>query len=371
MASEYLKPMLDVGSPRVLNCNVLTRRLLAKDSAAETFFRNKPLNNLVLIKDTIDEASISGRSSIGTKLYFPFNENDIYEGGRTIFAHDKHLERSLIDNFGEGALIKDALDQDFRILSILDGLPSLDPFLLKDVFRNEGISMNEAYFEVSKEFWQEIEIYILQKFEPLIKAAFPDAMSSNDRARKLIEKIWEARDLDVLQPLIIAFRLPKGEELKIFSAWKGVNFYSYQFQRIRPMLIELMTWIKETKMPFATLSAAERTEMKSMLELIKTQLAAEWKLTEGILQDYQDGYDKMFKLKTSSTEFLSFLKNSNKAYWDLGNCLGKSGHATYCWDVMTKRFPDRLLPRDQLLEVIKLLAKIYKTTPKLASGMSW
>ena len=49
MANEYLKPMLDVGSPRVLNCNVMTRRILAKDPAAQTFFRCKPLNNLVIV----------------------------------------------------------------------------------------------------------------------------------------------------------------------------------------------------------------------------------------------------------------------------------------------------------------------------------
>jgi hypothetical protein len=29
MAKEYYKPMLDVGSPRVFNCNVITRRILA------------------------------------------------------------------------------------------------------------------------------------------------------------------------------------------------------------------------------------------------------------------------------------------------------------------------------------------------------
>src|ERR1700733_3900813 len=103
MATEYNKPMLDVGSPRVFNCNVLTRRILAKDPTVAPFFRNKRLNNLILIKDTIPENDRRNRkSAIGTKLYFPFNENEIYEGGRTIFAHDKHLEQALIEAFGQG-----------------------------------------------------------------------------------------------------------------------------------------------------------------------------------------------------------------------------------------------------------------------------
>ena len=85
-ANQYLKPMLDVGSPRVFNCNELTGRILAKDENAPRFFRNKQLNGVVLIKDTVPEADrrINARP-IGTKLYFPFNEGNIYEGGRTIF----------------------------------------------------------------------------------------------------------------------------------------------------------------------------------------------------------------------------------------------------------------------------------------------
>ena len=157
MANEYLKPMLDVGSPRVLNCNVMTRRILAKDPTAQTFFRCKPLNNLVLIKDSDSQSRVAA-SSIGTKLYLPFNENDIYEGGRTIFVHDPNVENALIDSFGQGALPKAMLSEDMRIMRILDKLPSLDPFLLKDVFINEKIEMNPAYFEVDKALWDKIEL---------------------------------------------------------------------------------------------------------------------------------------------------------------------------------------------------------------------
>ena len=37
MATKYLKPMLDAGSPRVFNCNEITRKILAKDAAARPF----------------------------------------------------------------------------------------------------------------------------------------------------------------------------------------------------------------------------------------------------------------------------------------------------------------------------------------------
>jgi len=364
--------MLDVGSPRVFNCNAITRRILAEDPTIAPFFRNKPLNNLVLIKDTIPpDTRRTAPSAIGTKLYFPFNENDVYEGGRTIFVHDKHLEAALIESFGQGAFTKEGLAEDLRVLSILDKLPSLDPFLLKDVFLNNGITVNEAYFEVGKEIWNQIETFILQRFEPVVTAAFPDAKASDEKARKLIEKIWEARDLEALKPLIDAFRLPSEEALEIFSAWKGINFYSFQYERAKPLFIDMLTWLKNLKLPVGAVSAQERDELKAALELVRTQLRSEWQKVDAILRDYQESYDKMFKQKVSSVEFVNFLKNSSKTYWELGNSLGKTGHASYCWDVMSKRFPGRKVPWEQLRDMIMLLAKILQPEKKAATSVSW
>ncbi len=368
MAKEYLKPMLDVGSPRVLNCNIITRKILAEHPDAQLFFKCRPLNNLVLIKDTDPQ---SRGAAIGTKLYFPFNENDIYEGGRTIFVHNKYLEQGLIDHFGEGDLPPASLDQDMRVLRILDKLPSLDPFLLKDVFINEKIDMNPAYFEVEKILWDKIESYILKGFEPLAKAAFPDALSSDEVARKLIEKIWEGRDLEALHPLILAFRLSEGKELETFAAWKGINFYGFEYERGLPKMKELAKWLAELQVPVAAGSVQERNEIKAMIDTIISRLKGEKQAAEDVLKEYQNSYDKMFKFQTGSADFLKFLQNSSKHYWTIGNSLGKIGHATYCWDSTADRYPDRRIPWEQTSGLVVLLSKIFSADGKMATAAAW
>jgi len=372
MAAIYLRPMLDAGSPRVFNVNEMTRRILAKDPAAPLFFRNKPLNAVVLIKDAVpaSERRGGGRQT-GTKLYFPFNELDIYEGGRSIFIHDSNLRRAITDKFGEGTVSDEERNEDMRILSVLDKLPSLDPFLMKDVFHREGIAINDAYFEVSPEAWNEIEAFILQRFEHLVKAAFPDALPSDDRGRRLIEKMWEASDLAALKPMVEAFRLPQGEALEIFSAWKGIIFYSFQYERLNGQFIALFKWLKEIKVPFGVKTPAEREEFLGLLELVKSQLRSEWQMIESILREYQDGYDKAFKHKVSLTEFLAFLRKSNKAYWILGNSLGKAGQANYCWKAMTSRFPERKLPWAPLQDVIRVLAHTFPSEKTPAASAAW
>ena len=373
MSTEYLKPMLDVGSPRVFNCNVITRQILAQEPEAAGFFRCKPLNKLVLIKDAVPESEATEAvSSIGTKIYFPFNENDIYEGGRTIFSHDKHVERAFADNFGEGALKSGDFAADLRMIRLLERLPSLDPFLMKDALRNDGHEINPAYFEVSKELWDQIESYILKSFEPLVLAAFPDTLSATDeRARLLVQKVWEARDLETLRPLAAAFQLPAGQELEIFAAWKGINYYAFQYERAKPMMFEMMTWLKDLSLPPVAISANERKELNAQLDESRNQLRVQWQVADGIIRDYQNSYDKLFRLRQGSADFMAFLKKSNKAYWDIGTALGKTGHAAYCWNVITKRYPNRRLPWEQLLEMILLMSKIFKTTKKPTTSMSW
>ena len=372
MSATYLKPMLDAGSPRVFNINQLTRRILAKDPAAPLFFRNKPMNSLVLIKDAVPASERRGgdRPS-GTKLYFPFNEEDIYEGGRSIFIHDSNLRRAITERFGQDSVSEDERNEDIRILAILDKLPSLDPFLMKDAFRREGIAINDAYFDVSAEAWNEIEMFILQRFKHLVNAAFPDAAPSDTRGRRLIEKMWEAKDLEALQPMVEAFRLPQNEALEIFSAWKGIVFYAFQYERLNGQFIELFKWLKEIKVPFGVKTPAERKEFIGMLEFVKSQLRSEWQMIENVLREYQDAYDKAFKHKTSLTEFLTFLRKSSKAYWLLGNSLGKAGQANYCWRAMTSRFPERKLPWAPLQEVIRVLADTFPPEKSEARSAAW
>ena len=374
MAIEYLKPMLDPGSARVFNCNALTRQVLSKDPAAARFFRNPALNGVVFIKDSVPEGERKGRlgSPVGTKIFFPFNENDIYEGGRTMFLHDAQLRPVLVENFARGAALSDeSLAEDLRILQVLDGLPSLDPFLMKDVFIRSGIAMNDAYFEISPEQWREIEIFILQRFEPLVKAAFPDAMSSDQKARQLVQKIWEASDVEALAPLIEAFRLPPDKATEIFAAWKGINFYSFQYSRVQPQLIEMAKWLKDVQVPFGTMPSDQRARLLSFMEQIREKLRREWQAVEAILREYMNSYDQMFKYKTHSGNFLDFLRSCHQAYWSLGSGLGKAGHAAYCWQILTSRFPSEKLPMKVVEQTIRTLSEVLRGEAKSAKSAAW
>src|SRR5262249_8644235 len=138
----------------------------------------------------------------------------------------------------------EAFDEDLRLLRLLARLPTLDPFLLRDVLDQEQIPVHERYLEISEEHWAEIQGLIQDRFVPIVKPAYPDSQGSRSKVRRLIEILWEAKDADALAPIITTFGLPEEGALESLYSWKVITFYAYQFQRVKPQLLELARWLK-------------------------------------------------------------------------------------------------------------------------------
>src|SRR5208282_395366 len=151
----YLRPELDVGSSRVFNCNDIARRLEKKKVENRFFFKNASMNTLVLIKEALTEERSEPHPSgfaIGMKLYIPYNEANVYEGGRSVFCHSKQLTEVLNQHFGFAGdkVSKEDVERDLKVLSVLDKLPSLDVFLMRDALELEGLKTNANYFEIEE-----------------------------------------------------------------------------------------------------------------------------------------------------------------------------------------------------------------------------
>ncbi|HUB98140.1 MAG TPA: hypothetical protein VL993_19610 [Stellaceae bacterium] len=363
MKDDVFRPMIDVGSSRVFDCNGITLKLLADHAGGEDlFFRHPRLNHVVVIKHSVMPSERRSRYDppVGTKLYFPFNERNPSEGGSTIFLHDRQLEAALNEKCGVSRTAdKEAFAEDLRLLRLLARLPTLDPFLLRDVVEADGIVVSDRYLEITDDHWSEIQGLIQQKFVPIVRAAFPDAKSSRVHAKKLIEKLWEAKDEEALAPIIDVFGLPQDGALDILYSWKVITFYSYQYQRLRPSLLDLAQWLKDSEAIASFAVGPLRNGLVRLHHAVRTELRTQWSRIESILGDYEDGYDKMFIKKTDTAPFLEFLRNCRATFWEIGDALGKIDQAVVCWDRITGRYPMRRVhPIDALEATFSMLEDI-------------
>src|SRR5690349_18875954 len=84
--SRYLRPMLNAGSSRVFNCNDVARKLEHREGEQNPYlFKTPAMHHLVLVKEAMryDDPRHPKGLAIGTKLYVPYNRDEIYEGGRS------------------------------------------------------------------------------------------------------------------------------------------------------------------------------------------------------------------------------------------------------------------------------------------------
>jgi hypothetical protein len=358
--------MLNAGSSRVFNCNDVARKLEhRKGEDSPYLFKTPAMHYLVLVKEAMryDDPRHPKGFAIGSKLYVPYNSEEIYEGGRSIFFHSPHLMQVFHEQFGvdRGEESSVALDHDMRVFKILDELPSLDGFLMHDALELEGIDANEAYFDVSPEERSSIQDYIRGKMEPLVAAAYGGRKPQGSKVAQLIDAMWEAKDLPALEPLIVAFRFPKDEALSIFGAWKGINFYSFQYHQGRRKREALAQWLKEDAMPKNLVPRDVLQILEPIRRATVERLRAHWVDADNTLKQYEKLYSD-FVASSNPGGFIGFLRTSKAVYWRLGDSLSKIDHAINCWDIWTKGATGRRLAFEQLEAMLELLKKILEPT---------
>lgn len=356
-----LRSLLESGSSRVFNCNDVAKALVEEKDPNPFFFKSQSMNFLVLIKEALLDIRMPRQTRdeiVGTKLYFPYDINDIYAGGRSIYFHDAKMQRVLREQLGGGGSDGLDIEHDLNVLGILDKLPSLDGFLMRDALEIQGIKCNARYFDVSQSEHLAIREFIRKKFDPLVRIAYTDQGNVAAKVSNLVEKIWDANDRDALAPLIRAFRFPDDDALSIFAAWKGINFYSFQYVHGRPARESFALWLRDHAQPKTYVPSTVMEVIDNLRKATVKRLRFHWQRVEQITREYDTVYAGLLKGAQGAPPFVMFLNGSGKLYWQMGDSLSKIAHAISCWRNAAKGHPTGKLPADDLERLFMMLNQI-------------
>jgi hypothetical protein len=169
--------------------------------------------------------------------------------------------------------------------------------------------------------------------------------------------VWEAKDLDALGPLIQAFHFPRERALAIFSGWKGIIFYAFEYESARERREDFARWLRHDAVPKEIMSRDMREWLEMSRRGVVARLRAHWVEIDGVLQTF-DGVYGDFVGSLNPGGFVDFLMNAADIYWRLGDSLSKISHAINCWDVATKNYAGRRLPAERLEMVLALLQAV-------------
>lgn len=338
LAADQLRRKLSAGSSRFFDCERLNKAVVRAGGTPDQFmFHKAGLNRVIFIKEPFTDEAMADDANcpVGTKLYFSYNEQDAYEGGRSIFANDRTLRTAL--QFHAGIReddTSDAITRDLALLRALEDLPSLDPFLLKDRLQADGLTVHDGYLEISEAEFAEIRDFVMDRFCPMVEMAFEGADQADKltRLRTLVEKIWEAKDMDSLAPVLKAMQLQADEAPRIFYAWKGVIYYDYLRSKQRERWKEYATFLGKDAIPTDVVPKEQREDLNGLVAMARSLFKQRWMRIEKTLSDYNTAYDMLFKDRKSPAPFIDFLRGSQSHFFSLGDCISSIDHAIEVWN---------------------------------------
>lgn len=368
-ADKFLRYTLDSGSARVFNCLKISNKIKAaaakaqaegEDVKPEPLFRFQDLNNVIYIKEAAETELMAQPGQVtyrvSTKLYFPYDERNIYSGGQSIYFNQETFLDTLREHIGWDAnLNPDDYAADLKILEIINSMPTLDPFLVRDKMEKEGIECDPAYFAIQPEEWAEIQLHIRTKLEPMILLALQGQKGGRDQVKKFVDKIWHADDLSDLVPLIQAFRLPVDKTHEIFYAWKGLAYYEFQYARNQDRIRRLAEWLATAAEPLDYAKPEQKQLLKEYKQLIKDKIKKGWSKSAKIFAEYNNSYDELFVRQGSPVPFATFMGQAPQYFWSLGDGITKLYQSVEIWDKLTCRAPGRRLKSEPLLDLYMVL----------------
>lgn len=388
-----LRETLSSGASRILNVAAITRQL--EEEAARTgaaapqrlLFGHRGLNRAVFIKRpkefappassplvtsaeildngqlrtiTLDAHTRVEKGDIATVVYVPYDADNIADGGASFELGGRGRIQALFDSTGFDARSdSDGVRRDLRLLDLIEDLPSLDPFLLKDRVALEGEAVPDAYFTISDEEFADIKRYILTKFRPITERVVdPASRDAAEVSEHFIMKLWEAKDLDYLKPITEAFRVDPAQAGEIYYSWKGVTYYEYQYKRGQKQLLGFADWMHGKAVPSTFVKAAVREELAEAARDVAAAFARHLRNSSEILRIYNQGYEDLFVRGGDARPFIEFLRDSSTLFWDIAASISALNHGVAVWRQRTRSADDGRLTAEELKPLLEILGRV-------------
>jgi hypothetical protein len=338
---------------RVLNLlRVHNLRRLDPEHGEKPFFRNATLNKSIFLKHRLRrnerELFHDGRRT-ATKIIIPIDGADLKLGGRFAFVGQINFERMVSDFLGEGWLHEGS---DRQLLSIIDRMPSLDPFLLREQLRRHGRDPARCYFEISDSDMKRMFRFVEREIQKLIELCYKDQRQGYDErlGSRLVTKILSAAVDAETEPLRLTLRLDKQEYQEGVFCWKGFLYYKWTLTDVLGDVARVADAVGEVK-PRGAMDNETKAAIAKARVSLKASILDALEAARKALRVYDAAFASLVDGKPLS--FREFLLAAPSMFWDLGERLGAVNHIVSFWNF---RFPRGQLPVVTGTELADILA---------------
>ncbi len=318
---------------RVLNLSQIARRW-----SGDPEYQDKPLflspiiNTSFILKHRTrsDESYLfTSPRSVSTKIIVPFDRTDMRAGGRSFFID----QRGFIENLREAGHYKDEkLERDVTVLRLLNAIPSLDPFLLREHLRNNGIDVAACYFAISPGDQERMHAFASDELWQLVQLA--SGGDQNGSTGRLVTAMLSSQVDEKLEPLRLTLGLAADDFREGAFSWRGFLYYKWAMQNFWPDVMGILREVKEIR-PAGPIDVEQRayltTARRSIIEMVRDY----GQHISRMLNVYDASFGSLVASQSPKT-FRDFLLSAPHMFLELGEKMGAISHIVSFWRY---RFP--------------------------------
>lgn len=305
------------------------------DHGEAPLFRNRILNSALVVKHRLRADDLFLFDEIrpnATKIIIPFERSDLGLGGQSFFVG----QRGWVDLLREACNEYSDMGRDLATLRLIDQLPSLDPFLLREHLRRHGQMVAPCYFALSGADLEQMQSFVSVQIAQLIDLAFQETgrVVPGAYAARLVEALLSTDVDGRLEPLRETLVMD-GESFKegVFS-WKGFLYYKWMLTRLWPELDavggEIARLTVTGNRDLETARYVEDTRKR-----LRRGIVVERKAILRSLEIYDRAFEDLID-NSRPQAFRAFLLRAPEMFLSLGEKVGVIAHIASFWRY---RFP--------------------------------
>jgi len=330
---RFLDALRGASTSRVLNLFKIARdNANNPEHGGKPLFRSPLINRAFIVKHRArsDETYLfANPRSTATKIIQPFDEEDLRAGGRSLFV-DQRGFRDAFRQMGNYSI--EALERDYTVLRLLDKVPSLDPFLLREHLRNNEIDVADCYFAISEGDRERMHRFVSAELSRLVALA-GDARGS-DSSNRLVSAMLSSKVDEKLEPLRATLGLTGNDFREGVFSWRGFLYYKWSMESFWPDVMDVLRHISGVQ-PFGPVTPEQRVFLQGMRQTIIRMVRGNGEDISRALAVYDSSFSDLVANQAPKA-FRDFLLSAPFMFLDLGEKLGAISHIVSFWRY---RFP--------------------------------
>ena len=336
---------------RVLNLLAVHRKLGDDPELARApLFKNRLLDRSIILKHRLrghEYTHFATPRPTVTKILIPIDSSDLRVGARSVFVGQKDFDQVAASVFGDD--LKPG-HPDRNTLDLIDGLPSLDPFLLRERLRANEIEPARGYFGISDADVQRMFDFVREEIMALVSLSSGGSPGTQAYATRLVEKLLSNAPDSGFEPLKTTMKLSDQEYLDGVFSWRGFLYYKWALGELARPMGEVMVEVTQIqgRGPKDPEAAAYIPDAKSRIQMAMGQAVSN---VQGMLDIYDKAYASLTK-DSKPMAFRDFLLQAPSMFNSLGEQVVSIQHVVSFWRY---RFPEgrsRLITPDELKDVL-------------------